>query len=70
MWNINDIDNYNNDYIELFSNSVCCDQELPLKFGPSIATTLRSQIQKHKGAIKKCIKSGNMNNFYAFLHES
>ena len=73
LWNINDIDNYNNNYIELFSNSLCCDQGLPLKFAPSIAMEIRSQIQKHKERITKCIKSGknNINQLNdPLLHES
>ena len=74
MWNINDIDNCNNNYIEQFAHSLCGDQGLPFKFAPSIAINIREQIQKHKERMTKCIKTQNMNSLNELndplLHES
>jgi len=73
LWNLNDSENDHFANIEQFANTLCADQGLPFIFAPSIAFSIRKQINSHKMRMTKSMKEGgnNLNTINdPLLHES
>merc|ERR1712228_823901 len=53
LWNLNDDGNEKNASIEQFAHVLCAEQALPFIFAPSIALSIRQQINEHKVKMTK-----------------
>merc|ERR1712228_282101 len=69
LWNLNDDGNEKNASIEQFAHVLCAEQALPFIFAPSIALSIRQQINEHKVKMTKSLnqrQESKMNE----VHES